>query len=55
MFPRTTLLITALALVLGAGPASARTLGEITFEPCDLRSPRALARVDGECARFEVP
>lgn len=54
MFPRTTLLIAALALALDAGAAHARTLGSVTFEPCDLRSPRS-ARVEAECARLEVP
>jgi pimeloyl-ACP methyl ester carboxylesterase len=53
MSPRTTLLIAALALSPGA--AGARMIGDVTFEPCDLRNARGGARVEAECARFEVP
>jgi pimeloyl-ACP methyl ester carboxylesterase len=42
-------------LALAPAPGQARTLGGVTFEPCDLRSPRAATRIAAECARFEVP
>lgn len=53
MVPRLPALLAVLALLPAA--AQARTLGAVTFEPCDLRSARAVARVEAECARFEVP
>jgi pimeloyl-ACP methyl ester carboxylesterase len=53
MSPRTILLIAALAL--SAGAAHARTLGGVTFEPCELRAQRGGGRVEAECATFEVP
>jgi len=53
---RTGSLLVALALALAPGPeaAPAGAAASPAFEPCDLRSARA-ARVEAECARFEVP
>jgi pimeloyl-ACP methyl ester carboxylesterase len=49
-------LLLTVAAMLGAvaAPASARTLGEVTFAPCELTGAGG-ARSDAECARFTVP
>jgi pimeloyl-ACP methyl ester carboxylesterase len=53
MFLRTILLVAAFALLPDA--AHARTLGAVTFEPCELRAPRGGGRVEAGCATLEVP
>ncbi|HUR41711.1 MAG TPA: alpha/beta hydrolase [Verrucomicrobiae bacterium] len=44
----------SLSLLALAGPANARTLGSISFTPCEL-SGTGSALVKAECARFDVP
>lgn len=52
---RTIAVPVAIAAALWAGPAAARTLGQIEFTPCDLKSARLPGFIEAECARFAVP
>lgn len=53
MLLRTVMLVTVSALLPDV--AAARTLGSVTFTPCELQTLRAPGRIEAECARFEVP
>jgi pimeloyl-ACP methyl ester carboxylesterase len=49
---------TGAALLLAcavSAPAHARQVGQVRFEPCELKAARVPGSVDAECARFEVP
>lgn len=52
VLPRATALLVALLL---SGECSARSLGGVTFQPCELKTVRFPGSVEAECARYEVP
>jgi pimeloyl-ACP methyl ester carboxylesterase len=45
----------ALAITLLSGPAAARSIGQIEFTPCELKSPRSPVFIEAECATLAVP